>query len=108
MGKASMGGMMKQLQKMQAKMEEIQNELEQTQVEGSAGGGMVKVIVNGKQDLLEIKIDPEVVDPEDIEMLQDLIVAAVNQARQKAQELQAEQMSALTGGLNIPGMNLPF
>lgn len=108
MGKGNMGGMMKQLQKMQAKMEEIQGELEQAQVEGSAGGGMVKVIVNGKQDLQEIKIDPEVVDPEDVEMLQDLIVAAVNQARQKAQELQAEQMSALTGGINIPGMNLPF
>jgi len=69
---------------------------------------MVTAIVNGKQDLLEIKIDPEVVDPEDVEMLQDLIVAAVNQARQKAQELQSEQMSGLTGGLNIPGMNLPF
>ena len=108
MAKGNMGGMMKQLQKMQAKMEEIQNDLEQTQVEGSAGGGMVKVIVNGKQDLQEIKIDPEVVDPKDVEMLQDLIVAAVNQARQKAQELQAEQMSALTGGINIPGMNLPF
>jgi len=108
MGKGSMGGMMKQLQKMQAKMEEIQNELEQARVEASAGGGMVKVTVNGKQDLVDINIDPEVVDPEDVEMLQDLIVAAVNQARQKAQEMQAEQMSALTGGMNIPGMNLPF
>ena len=76
--------------------------------EGTAGGGMVKVVVNGKQDLLSINIDPEVVDPEDIEMLQDLIVAAVNQARQKAQDLQNEQMSGLTGGMNIPGMNLPF
>ena len=108
MGKGSLGNMMKQFQKMQAKMEEIQAELEQTEVEGTAGGGMVKVIANGKQDVLEIKIDPEVVDPEDVEMLQDLIVAAVNQARQKAQELQADRMSALTGGLNIPGMNLPF
>ena len=106
MGKGSLGNMMKQFQKMQAKMEEIQAELEQTEVEGTAGGGMVKVIANGKQDILEIKIDPEVVDPEDVEMLQDLIVAAVNQARQKAQELQADRMSALTGGLNIPGMNL--
>ena len=108
MGKGNLGNMMKQIQKMQAQMEQIQAELEQTQVEGTAGGGMVTAIVNGKQDLLEIKIDPEVVDPEDVEMLQDLIVAAVNQARQKAQELQAEQMSGLTGGLNIPGMNLPF
>jgi DNA-binding YbaB/EbfC family protein len=108
MGKGGLGNMMKQFQQMQQKMEEIQNELEQTQVEGTSGGGMVSVIVNGKQDLLEIKIDPEVVDPEDVDMLQDLIIAAVNQARQKAQELQAEQMSALTGGMNIPGMNLPF
>lgn len=108
MGKGNLGNMMKQIQKMQAQMEQIQAELEQTQVEGTAGGGMVTAIVNGKQDLLEIKIDPEVVDPEDVEMLQDLIVAAVNQARQKAQELQSEQMSGLTGGLNIPGMNLPF
>ena len=108
MGKGSLGDMMKQFQKMQAKLEEVQAELEQTQVEGTAGGGMVKVIANGKQDILEIKIDPEVVDPKDVEMLQDLIVAAVNQARQKVQELQAERMSALTGGLNIPGMNLPF
>jgi len=108
MGKGNLGNMMKQIQKMQAQMEQIQAELEQTQVEGTAGGGMVTAIVNGKQDLLEIKIDPEVVDPKDVEMLQDLIVAAVNQARQKAQELQSEQMSGLTGGLNIPGMNLPF
>ncbi len=89
-------------------MEEIQTKLEQMQVEGSAGGGMVKVVANGKQDIIEVKIDREVVNPDDIEMLQDLIVAAVNQARQKAQELQAEQMAELTGGLNIPGMNLPF
>ncbi|HHI02913.1 MAG: YbaB/EbfC family nucleoid-associated protein [Candidatus Zixiibacteriota bacterium] len=108
MGKGGLGNMMKQIQKMQAKMEEIQAQLEETEVDGTAGGGMVKVVMNGKQDLLSIKIDPEVVDPDDIEMLQDLIVAAVNQARQKAQELANEQMSGLTGGLNIPGMNLPF
>jgi len=108
MGKGQLGDMMKQFQKMQAKMEEIQSRLEQTQVDGSSGGGMVKVIANGKQDIMEVKIDREVVNPDDVEMLQDLIVAAVNQARQKAQELQAEQMAELTGGLNIPGMNLPF
>lgn len=100
--------MMKQIQKMQAKMEEIQAQLAETEVEGTSGGGMVKAIVNGKQELLSIKIDKEVVNPDDIEMLQDLIVAAINQARQKAQDIQNEQMSALTGGLNIPGMNLPF
>ena len=108
MGKGQLGNMMKQIQQMQAKMEEMQAQLENETVEGTAGGGMVKVVANGKQDILEIKIDPEVVDPEDVEMLQDLIVAAVNQARQKAADLQSERMSSLTGGLNIPGMNLPF
>lgn len=106
--KGGMGNMMKQVQQMQAKMEKIQAELEEAQVEASAGGGMVKVIVNGKQDIVSMEIDPEVVDKEEIEMLQDLIIAAINQARQKAQELQTEKMSALTGGLNIPGLNLPF
>ncbi len=106
--KGNLGNMMKQFQKMQQKMEEMQAELENEQVEGTAGGGMVTVIANGKQDILEVKIDPEVVDPEDVEMLQDLIVAAVNQARQKATDLQAEKMSSITGGMNLPGMNLPF
>ena len=107
-GKGGLGGMMKQIQKMQAQMEQMQQDLENETVEGTSGGGMVKVVANGKQDILEIKIDPEVVDPEDVEMLQDLIVAAVNQARQKAADLQQERMSSITGGLNIPGMNLPF
>ena len=87
-----MGGMMKQIQKMQAQMEEIQKELENKRVEGTAGGGMVKVIANGRQEILEIQIEPEVVNPNDVEMLQDLIVAAVNQARQKSLELMAEDM----------------
>ena len=103
-----MGDMMKQVAKMQRKMEEIQNELAEKTVEGSAGGGMVKVIANGKQDIVSIKIEKEVVDPEDVEMLEDLILSAVNQAREKAGELQAESMGALTGGMNIPGINLPF
>lgn len=103
-----LGDMMKQMQKMQAKMEEIQKGLEEKQVEGSAGGGMVKVIVNGKQEILSVKIEKEVVNPDDVEMLEDLIVAATNQAREKAQELQAEEMSKLTGGIKIPGLNLPF
>jgi len=101
-----MGGMMKQFQKMQAQMEEIQKELENKKVEGTSGGGMVKIIANGKQEILEIKIDPEVVNPNDVEMLQDLIVAAANQARQKAMELMAEDMSRLTGGMKLPGF--PF
>lgn len=100
--------MMKQVQQMQAKMAEMQAELENAEIEGSAGGGMVKVVVNGKNEIKSITIDPEVVDPADVEMLQDLIVAALNQAREKAQAVQQEQMSGLTGGLNIPGLNLPF
>ncbi|HVP36080.1 MAG TPA: YbaB/EbfC family nucleoid-associated protein [Terriglobales bacterium] len=100
------GDMMKQVQKMQAKMEEVQKELENKRVEGTSGGGMVKVIANGKQEILEIKIDPEVVNKEDVEMLEDLILAAVNQAREKSVEVQNEEMAKLTGGLKIPGM--PF
>jgi len=100
------GDMMKQVQKMQAKMEEVQKELENKRVEGTSGGGMVKVTANGKQEILEIKIDPEVVNKEDVEMLEDLILAAVNQAREKSVEVQNEEMAKLTGGLKIPGM--PF
>ena len=108
MAKGGFGDMMKQVQQMQAKMEQIQAALEQAEVEAAAGGGMVKVVANGKHEIKSITIDPEVVNKEDVEMLQDLIVAAINQARQKVQELQTEQMSSLTGGLKIPGLNLPF
>ena len=108
MAKGGLGNMMKQVQQMQEKMAQMQAEMEQMEVEGTAGGGMVKVIANGKMEVISISIDPEVVDKDDIEMLQDLIVAAVNQSRQKAQEIQQEQMSSITGGLNIPGLNLPF
>lgn len=96
--------LMKQAKKMQAKMAELQAELEQKTVESSAGGGMVKVIANGKYEILSITIDPEVVNAEDIEMLQDLILAAVNDALRKAQEMVAEEMSKITGGLKIPGL----
>ncbi|HSG99854.1 MAG TPA: YbaB/EbfC family nucleoid-associated protein [candidate division Zixibacteria bacterium] len=102
------GGLLKQMQQMQSKVDELQKEMEALQVEGSAGGGMVTATCNGKHELLSITIDKEVIDPQDPEMLQDLIVAAVNQARQKASEAQAEKMSELTGGLNIPGLTLPF
>ncbi len=100
------GNMMKQLKLIQQKMQKIQEELANKVVEGSAGGGMVIAKVNGKQELIEIKIDKEVVDPEDVEMLQDLIVAAVNQAIKKSQEMMNEELSKLTGGLgiNIPGL----
>jgi len=107
MGKG-MGDMMKQVAKMQKQMEQIQAELAEKTVEGSAGGGMVKVTANGNQDIISIKIEKEVVDPEDVEMLEELVLSAVNQAREKAAELQQESMGALTGGLNIPGLNLPF
>lgn len=103
-----MGNMMKQVQQMQAKMEAAQAEMAEKEVEGTAGGGMVKVIINGKNEVLSVTIDPEVVEKDDVEMLQDLVAAAVNQAFQKVQEMQAEMMSNVTGGLNIPGMNLPF
>ena len=108
MGMGGLGDMMKQIQKMQAKMEEVQAQLEKSTVEGSSGGGMVKVVANGKNEIISIAIDPEVVDKNDVEMLEDLILAAVNQTRQKVQEMQSEQMSGLTGGLKIPGLNLPF
>jgi len=108
MGKGGLGNMMKQVQQMQAKMAEMQAELENAEVEASSGGGMVKVIVNGKGEIKSLTIDPEVVDKDDIEMLQDLIIAALNQAKEKASEIQQEQMAGLTGGLNIPGLNLPI
>lgn len=109
MGRGGFGDMMKQVQVMQAKMAAMQEELEKTEVEASSGGGMVKVVTNGKNEIQSITIDPEVVDKDDVEMLQDLIVAAVNQAREKVQEMQADQMSQITGGLKLPGLGgLPF
>jgi len=108
MNKGNLGQMLKQVQQMQAKMQEVQTELEKAEVEATSGGGMVKVICNGKNEIVSIKIDPEVVNKDDVEMLQDLVLAAVNSAREKVQEMQSEKMSALTGGLNIPGMNFPF
>ena len=96
---------MKEAQKMQEKMATIQDELEQEMVEGTAGGGMVTVTANGKQDIMKVKIDPQVVDKEDVEMLEDLVLAAVNEARNKAQELMKERMSGLTGGMGgLPGL----
>jgi DNA-binding YbaB/EbfC family protein len=89
---------------MQAKIMKIQEEMGERTVEASAGGGMVTVTANGKQEILSIRIEPEVVDPEDVEMLQDLVAAAVNEALKKAQEMMAEEMAKVTGGMNIPGM----
>ena len=95
--------MMKQAQQMQAKMMAIQEEIAQMEVEGTAGGGMVKAVVSGKKDLMSISINPDVVDPEDVQMLEDLIIAAVRQAGEQADEAGAQKMSAITGGMNIPG-----
>jgi DNA-binding YbaB/EbfC family protein len=100
-----MGNMMKQAQKLQSKMMKMQEELEKETVEASAGGGMVKVVANGKQQVVSIEIEKEVVDPDDVEMLQDLVVAAVNDALTQSQEMVSERMGKLMpGGLNIPGL----
>ena len=96
--------MMKQVKKMQAQMEKAQAELEEKEVEATAGGGVVKVRANGKKEILSIEIQPEAVDPDDMEMLQDLVTAAVNEALKQVDELVAQSMGKLTGGLNIPGL----
>jgi len=99
-----MGNMMKQAQKLQNKMLKMQEELAGKTVEASSGGGMVNVIANGRQQLVDIRIEKEVVDPDDVEMLQDLVLAAVNDALDKAQEMVSGEMGKLTGGMNIPGL----
>ncbi|MCF8053238.1 MAG: YbaB/EbfC family nucleoid-associated protein [Desulfobacterales bacterium] len=99
-----MGNLMKQAQKLQGRMLELQEELAGRTVETAAGGGMVRVVANGRQQIESIQIEKEVVDPEDVEMLQDLILAAVNDALTKAQEMVSEEMGKVTGGMNIPGL----
>jgi nucleoid-associated protein EbfC len=99
-----LGDLMKQAQKMQAKMAEMQEELAKQTVEATAGGGMVTVIANGKQEVLSIKIDPEVVKSQDAEMVEDLVLAGVNEALRKVREMAKEEMAKLTGGINIPGL----
>ncbi|MBN1931437.1 MAG: YbaB/EbfC family nucleoid-associated protein [Desulfobacterales bacterium] len=99
-----MGNMMKQAQKLQTKMLKLQEEMAQKTVEATSGGGMIKVVSNGKQQIISIQIEKEVVDPDDVEMLQDLILAAVNDALVKSQEMMTAEMSKLTGGLNMPGL----
>ena len=100
----NLGNIMKQAKKMQEKIASIQAELEGKTVEATAGGGMVTVVVNGKFELLSLKIDREVVNPADVDMLQDLIMAAVNEGVRKAQEMATAEMSKITGGFNIPGL----
>jgi nucleoid-associated protein EbfC len=102
-GMGNMQNMMKQMQKMQKKMAEAQEELGEKRIEGTAGGGMVSVIVSGHKEVLEVTIKPEVVDPDDIEMLQDLVLAATNDALKKAEELTNQTMGQFTKGMNLPG-----
>jgi len=99
-----MGHMMKQAQQLQARMLKMQAELAERTVESAAGGGMIQVIANGRQQVVSIRIEKEVVNPEDVEMLQDLILAAVNDAHRKVDEALARQMSGMMGGLKLPGM----
>ena len=99
-----MGKFLKEAQKMQSKMTKVQEDLVLKKVEASAGGGMVKVEMNGAQEVVSIKIDKEVVNPNDVEMLETLIQAAVNEAARKSREMVQEEMSKVTGGFNIPGL----
>jgi hypothetical protein len=103
-----LGGLMKQIQEMQTRMTQAQAELETIRVTGSSGGGMVQAVMNGRQELLEISIDKQVIDPDEKEMLEELVLAAVAQARERASEAQKEKLSEVTGGLPIPGLGGGF
>ena len=103
-GMPNMGNLLKKAQQLQEKMAKLQDELSEKTIETSAGGGMVTVIATGKQEIASIKIDPEVVNQEDIEMLEDLVLAAVNDALSQAKQMVSEEMTKLTGGVNIPGL----
>jgi nucleoid-associated protein EbfC len=99
-----LGNILKQAQQMHARISQLQEEMAGRTVEASSGGGMVNVVTNGKLEIVALRIDPEVVSRDDIEMLQDLITAAVNEAIRKSQEMMAEEMKKITGGLSIPGI----
>lgn len=100
----NMNQLLKQAQKMQTDMQKMQEDLESKEIETSVGGGAVTVKVNGKKEVVDIQIKPEVVDPDDIEMLQDLVLSAVNEALRSVDDMQSSQMNKLTGGMNIPGL----
>ncbi|MCY4545702.1 MAG: YbaB/EbfC family nucleoid-associated protein [Gemmatimonadetes bacterium] len=99
-----MSGMMKRVQRMQKKMMQLQEEIAGRRVEGTAGGGMVTAVVDGKLNVVELRIDPAVVDADDVGMLEDLVLAAVSRGQQKAQEMMDQEMGQITGGLNLPGL----
>ncbi|MFH1038021.1 MAG: YbaB/EbfC family nucleoid-associated protein [PVC group bacterium] len=103
---AGMGKMLKQAQQMKARLLRLQEDMAKMEAEGSAGGGMVRAVVNGKKDLVSVSINPDVVDRDDVPMLEDLILAAIRQAAEKVEEAGREQMSSLTGGLNLPGLGI--
>jgi len=100
----NLGGFMKQAQTLQRKMQELQAELGNRTVSAQAGGGMVEATVNGRQEVLSLTIDPEVATPDDVDMLQDLILAAINEALNRSRDMMAQEMSKLTGGMQIPGL----
>ena len=100
----NMNQLLKQAQKMQTDMQKMQEDLETKEIETSVGGGAVTVKVNGKKEVVDIQIKPEVIDPDDIEMLQDLVLSAVNEALRSVDDMQSSQMNKLTGGMNIPGL----
>ncbi|MCR1935636.1 YbaB/EbfC family nucleoid-associated protein [Clostridium tepidum] len=104
MGGANMNNLIKQAQKLQQDMEKMQSEMEKKEFSATVGGGAVTAVANGKKQIVDIKIKPEVVDEDDIEMLQDLIISACNEALKKAEEDTSSQMKKLTGGMNLPGM----
>jgi DNA-binding YbaB/EbfC family protein len=100
----NMNSLLKQAQQMQQKMSTLQKELETREIETSSGGGMIKIKMNGKQEILEFKLDPECVDPSDVETLEELVMTAVNQAVKESQDMVSNAMSKVTGGMNVPGL----
>ncbi len=98
----NLGGLMKQVKKMQEDMQKAQAEMDEARVEATSGGGMVRAVVTGKGDLVEIRIDPQVIDPDDVEMLEDLVTSAVREAQENAARMQAERMQDITGGMGLP------
>lgn len=105
----NLGGMLKQAQQLQSKMQEMQQRMEDIEVEGQSGGGMVKVTVTGRGEVRKINVDASLVDPDEKEVMEDLIVAATNDARVRSEQMMQEEMSKLTGGMQLPpGMKLPF